>query len=118
MTPDDIMQKSLEKSVEDFEKAQDAIQSLANELATVADIIEPALADQVRRIREARMASTGEIGKVADAVRDLRGLLVSKDAEQMVSRAERLLAVLRELEEFRACGALEAFSKAFSTVAP
>lgn len=118
MTPEDIVRNSLNKSVEDFEKSKVAIQDLANELASVADVIESALADQVKRLREARMASTNEIGRIVDAVRELRGLLASKEAEQMVNRAERLLAVLRELEEFRACGALDAFSKAFSVVTP
>jgi negative regulator of replication initiation len=118
MTPDDVVQASLDKSVEDFAKARLSINELANELANVADVIEPVLSDQVKRIREARMASTAEIGRIADAVRDLRTLLVSKEADQMVTRAERLLAVLKELEEFRACGSLEAFSKAFAVVTP
>jgi phage-related protein len=115
-TADDVVQQSIATSVSELENARTAVQDLANELASVIDVIEPALADQVGRLRASRMASVGELQQIASAVREVRLMLLSKDAGLAIERGEKLLTILRDLEDFRASGALDAFAKAFATV--
>jgi vacuolar-type H+-ATPase subunit H len=114
---DRILQESLAKSAEELDKAKTTVHNLANELINVVDIIEPALADQTKRIRDARMASVLEIQQITESIKTLRLMLLSPESKQMLDRGERLLAILRDLEEFRSSGALESFAKAFSSVA-
>jgi ABC-type transporter Mla subunit MlaD len=99
---------------DELDKARAVVRELANDLADVADVIEPVLADHVKRLRQARMTSIDELRQIAAGIRELRQVLVTPEADLMIERATRLLAVFRELEEFRACGFLDAYIQAFA----
>ncbi len=105
--------RALATTTEELEKAREVVRKLANELSDVVDIIEPALGEQVARIRRARMTSVDELRQIGTAVRETSELLLGARTEQMLTRAERFLKVMQELEEFRACGALEGFVSVF-----
>jgi negative regulator of replication initiation len=104
----------LAETNKELEQARAVVRDLANDLAAVADVIEPVLSDHVKRIRQARMASVEELRQMAHAVRELRDLLLAKDTERMLDQTERFLRLCRELEEFRAIGFLDAFVQAFA----
>ena len=48
----------------ELDAAREVVRTLANDLADVADVIEPILADHIKRIRQARMGSLDELSPV------------------------------------------------------
>jgi negative regulator of replication initiation len=116
MANDDVDEKlvnAIRATKEEIDGARNVVHALANELADVIEVIEPALVEHTRRLRQARMMSLEEMRQVTTAVREMRDLLLSKQTDEMLIRAERFLAVCRELEEFRMCGFLDAFVRLF-----
>jgi len=97
----------------ELDAAREVVRTLANDLADVADVIEPILADHIKRIRQARMGSLDELRMISAGIRELRDTLMKPETAQMLDRAERFLRICRELEEFRAVGFLDAFLEAF-----
>jgi negative regulator of replication initiation len=100
---------AIHATTEELEAARAVVQTLANELADVIEVIEPALADHTKRLRQARMASLDEMRQITTHLQELRKLLTSSETEHMLRQGERFLALCRELEEFRAVGFLDAY---------
>jgi Na+/phosphate symporter len=100
---------AIHATTEELNSARAVVQTLANELADVIDVIEPALADHTKRLRQARMASLEEMRQVTTHIQELRKLLTAPETEYMLRQGERFLALCRELEEFRAVGFLDAY---------
>lgn len=100
----------------ELDQAREVVRNLANELADVADVIEPVLSSHVKRLREARMASLDELRQISNAIHTLTQLLTSQDTSHMLAQAERFLHVCREVEEFRACGFLDAWVRLLAEV--
>lgn len=97
----------------ELDAAREVVRTLANDLADVADVIEPVLENHIARVRRARMGSVDELRQISGAIKELRDLLTNADTKLMLDQAERFLRVCRELEEFRAVGFLDAFVQAF-----
>jgi hypothetical protein len=91
----------------ELDAAREVVRTLANDLADVADVIEPVLQSHVKRLREVRMTTMAELREITAGVRELKTVMTSKDTEQMLTQAERFLRVCREIEEFRASGFLD-----------
>lgn len=106
--------KAIADTKRELEESKEVIRALANELGEVADIIEPALAGQAERIRRVRMSTLDEVRQVVAGLKELRDAVGNERTERAIANGERLLAVCRELEEFRASGFLDAFLKAFA----
>jgi len=98
----------------ELDAARDVVRTLANDLADVADVIEPVLADHIKRIRQARMTSLDELRQISAGIRELSELVNKPETMRMIDVAERFLRACRELEEFRAAGFLDAFIQSFS----
>lgn len=111
--PDQQLANAIRVTTEEIDGARNVVRNLANELADIIDVIEPAIADHTKRIRQARMNALEEMRQLTTAIRDMRELLLSPKSEEMLVRAERFLAVCRELEEFRMCGFLDSFVQLF-----
>lgn len=113
---DQQLMTAIETTTADLDAARETIRAMANELSDVIDVIEPALADQAARLRRARMSSLDEMRLISTALVDLRDTFLAPRTATAIHEAERFLAVMKELEEFRACGALEAFMQVFGVV--
>lgn len=108
--------KSIHEATKELDEARDVVRNLANDLAEVADVIEPILTEQSQRIRRARMQVIDECRQTAVALKEFRDILQSNAMLSAIERAERLISACKELEEFRACGFLDAFLEAFAGV--
>lgn len=106
--------EQIEATRKELDQARDVVCALANDLADVADVIEPVLADHITRIRHARMTTLDELRQISAGVQELRNMVLHPDMERTLLQAERLLRACRDLEEFRAVGALDAFLRAFT----
>ena len=60
---------------EEINTAREVVRNLANELADVIDVIEPALTSHTNRIRQARMASIEEMRQVTLGIRELKQVI-------------------------------------------
>lgn len=107
--------EALKATREELEGSREIVRTLANELAEVIDIVEPALAEHTKRLRQSRMSSIEELRQISSQVKEVRELMLSDRTEQMLVRAERFLKVCEQLEEFRAVGFLDAFVQLFVT---
>jgi septal ring factor EnvC (AmiA/AmiB activator) len=98
----------------ELEASRDVVRTLANDLADVADVIEPVLLEHIKRIRAARMTSVDELRQISSEIAILRDTLAKPETARMLDQAERFLRICRELEEFRAVGFIDAFLQAFN----
>ena len=100
---------AIRQTKDELEAAREVVRELANELADVIEVIEPTLAEHTKRLRQARMASLDEMRLITTTLQELRKLMLAPETEAMLKKGERFLAMCRELEEFRACGFLDAY---------
>jgi hypothetical protein len=100
---------AIQQTTEGLDAAREVVRNLANELADVIEVIEPTLAQHTKRLRQARMASLDEMRLITTSLQELRKLLLAPEMEQMLRQGERFLKLCGELEEFRACGFLDAY---------
>jgi negative regulator of replication initiation len=114
---DDIeLADAIKATHEEIEAAREVVRNLANELADVIDVIEPALTSHTKRLRQARMSSLDEMRQVTNAIRELKTLLLADTTEQMFARAERFLDICRALDYWRTSGYLDVLARAFQTI--
>lgn len=105
--------EAIRTTTAELEQARVVVRDLANELGDVIEVIEPALAEHIARLRQARMSSLDEIRQITNAIKSMKDVLLSPQTDQMLTRAERFLRVCRDLEEFRGVGFLDAFVELF-----
>lgn len=106
--------KNIHDASQELDAAREVVRTLANDLADVADVIEPVLADQAKRIRAARMSVIDECRQVATALREFRESIGSPSMTHAIEMTERFVVVFEKLEEFRACGFLDAYVEMFA----
>jgi hypothetical protein len=100
---------AIRQTSEELDAAREVVRNLANELADVIEVIEPALIEHTKRLRQARMTSLDEMRLITTTLQELRRLLLAPETEQMLRQGERFLKLCSELEEFRVCGFLDAY---------
>jgi hypothetical protein len=100
---------AIKATTDELTAARDVVHDLANELADVIDVIEPALAEHTKRLRAARMGAIDEMRLITTQIREMRELILGEKTEQMLIRGERFVKLMRDVEEFRACGFLDDF---------
>lgn len=93
---------------EELEAAKEDLEGLANELAAVADIIEPALIDQTRRIRAARITAVDETRQALTALRELRAFFSEAGYTKEIERMEHFVAICQQFKKLKDEGLLDA----------
>lgn len=93
---------------EELTEAKRDLQTLANELASVADIIEPALVDQTRRIRAARMVALDETRQALNALRELRAFFSDAGYVEEIKRMEHFVTICQQFKRLKDEGLLDA----------
>ena len=107
--------QAIKATHEEINTAREVVRNLANELADVIDVIEPALTSHTNRIRQARMASIEEMRQVTLGIRELKQIILADSTDQMLVKAERFIAICRELERWRADGTLDRLLRLFGS---
>lgn len=92
---------------EEAERCKETLQDLKNEVSALADIIQPELANQVARIRSARMAATSEVHQALSVMKDMRAFFMEKDYKAEIERVDRFIRLCRELEDLKRDGVLD-----------
>lgn len=110
-----MLNQAIERTRGELNQAREVVRNLANELADVIEVVEPALTAHSTRLRQVRMSSINEMREISGQLKTLTDLLLAEKTERMLKQAERFLVVCRELEEFRAVGFLDAFVQLFAT---
>ena len=93
--PDEDLQiaEAIRQTHTELDAAREVVRNLANELADVIEVIEPALADQTKRLRQARMAALDEMRLITTNLQELRKLLIAPDTDRMLKQGDRFLAL-------------------------
>jgi DNA-binding transcriptional ArsR family regulator len=104
--------QEIQTATSELETAREVVRNLANDLASVADVIEPVLMDHATRIRRARMTTVDEVRQSISALKEHRDFLLDKKTAEAVKIGNQLIDVCQRLEEFRMCGFLDAYLKA------
>jgi hypothetical protein len=89
-------------------KSKDTLEKLVNDMGAVFEILAPKLIDQVKRMREHRMAVVREVQESLSALRDIRKFFLDADYEREMERLERFIRACREIEALKASGTLDA----------
>jgi hypothetical protein len=91
MADDDLqIADAIRATQEELNTAREVVRQLANELADVIDVIEPAIAEHANRLRQARMSSLDEMRQITTHVMELRRVLLAPETERMLrQRASR-----------------------------
>lgn len=92
----------------EMEQSKTELQSLANDVNALADVINPKLLDHIRKIRESRMTVIREVHESLTALRDLRKFFLEADYDKEVSRLERLVSLCKDLQVLKREGTLDA----------
>ncbi len=104
------IEKMLAETNKEMENSKRILQELANEVAQLTDIVQPALEKQIAALRSARMATVGEIKESLVALREIRTFFIeSRHREEMESLKE-FVDVLERLQKLKAAGVLDAVS--------
>ena len=115
---EETIAEDIERTRRELDEAREVVRILANDLANVADVIEPVLKDHADRIRRARMATVDEIRQISTAVLQMRELLCATETAEALDQAERLVTICRDLATVREIGVLAAFVRAWSAERP
>jgi len=100
----------LEGTTESMERTKAVLRDLANELASLVEIVGPQLDKQIFALRQARMTVTTEIREILTPLRDIRKFFLEDDYDREMIRLERFVVVCKELKELKAAGVLDAVS--------
>ena len=103
--------KMLEQTNREIEQSKKLLQELANEVVTLADIVQPALDKQIQALRSARMSTVLEIRESLSALRDIRKFFLEEDYEREMGRLERFVGVCRELQKLKREGVLDSVAE-------
>lgn len=99
--------KILNDTNHEIEQSKKILQDLANEVMSLADVVQPALEKQIAALRSARMATVSEIRESLSALRDIRKFFIESDYETEMERLERFVKVCRELQSLKRDGTLD-----------
>ena len=89
-------------------ESKNTLQSLANEVSALADVIAPSLIKQIDEIRKSRMAMASEIRELISPMRDLRKFFLESDYEIEMQRMERFVKLCRDVQELKSSGVFDA----------
>jgi hypothetical protein len=98
----------LEAANKEVENSRLILEDLQNKVRALGDIVLPALAEQVKAIRDSRMAVSREVGQILGDLRDVRQFFIEKDYELEMARLERFIALCKELQGLKSDGTLDA----------
>lgn len=97
---------------DELEASKVSIQSLANEVRAVYDVIGPELLKQAKELRAARMNVVAETRDSLAAMKDVRKFFLESDYELEMARLERFVALCREIQALKASGVFDAVCEA------
>lgn len=92
----------------EVQQSKETLQSLANEVRAVHDIVGPQLLQQATALRTARMTVVSEIRESLAAMQDVRRFFLEPDHAVQVERLERFVRLCRDLQELKADGVFDA----------
>jgi DNA-binding transcriptional ArsR family regulator len=102
--------KMLDETNRQMDQSKKILQELANEVVSLAEVIQPALDKQISALRSARMTTVSEISQSLTVLRDIRRFFLEEAHVQEMERLERFVAVCKELERLKKDGVLDALS--------
>ena len=105
METTDVLLKKINSELEESKKV---LETLANEIAAISDIIQPKLIEHIRKIRDSRMAVVSEVQTSLTQLRDLRKFFLESDYGQEMDRLERFVRICQQLKDLKESGVLDA----------
>lgn len=103
--------KMLEQTNREIEQSKKVLQDLANEVTTLADIVQPALEKQIGALRSARMATVNEIRESLGALREIRKFFLEDDYAREMERLKEFTEVCQALQSLKQAGVLDAVAE-------
>jgi hypothetical protein len=102
--------EAMEMAREEMDNSKAALEATFNDMAKLADRIIALCANQVRDVREARMAMNREVASMLAELRDVRKFFLEENHAQEVSRLQEFVKVCDHLRQLKADGTLDAMS--------
>lgn len=116
MADEELLVNAIRDSTSELDKAREVVRDLANDLADVADVIEPVLEGYGKRIRASRMTIVSECEQTSAALKAFVKIIMDPSVLKAIEQSERLLKAMNDLEQFRLCGGIDAYLRAFGAV--
>ncbi len=102
------IEKMLAETNKEMENSKRILQELANEVAALTDIVQPALEKQIAALRSARMATVNEIKESLVALREIRKFFMESDHMVECGRLAEFVGVCERLRDLKSQGVLDA----------
>ncbi len=93
---------------EEVVESKKVLEGLYNELSSVLTQLNPLFREQIKSIRDARMASVSEIQLALVAMRDIRKFFLEEDYEKEMKRLSEFVELCREMKRLKEEGTLDA----------
>lgn len=84
------------------------LEQLKDDVASLADVIQPQMTAHVEKLRTHRMAVVSELSLSLGAMREVRKFFLESDYATEIDRLERFVSVCRELQALKETGVLDA----------
>lgn len=92
----------------EVEESKKILESLANEIHALSIIVGPALLNQAKELRSARMVVVNEVRDSLSSLRDVRKFFLESDYKIEIERLEKFVKVCKEIEELKKSGVFDA----------
>ena len=92
----------------EIEESKKTLGDLYNQVTALHEMIMPALNQQIKDIRDARMATVMEVRDTLSALKDIRKFFLEDSHVKEVDRLKDLIRVCHELEKLKHNGTLDA----------
>lgn len=104
------MVEALRLANDEARKSKEALQALKNDVSALGDVIGPLLVDQIKSLRDQRMAVVGEINQMLTMLRDIRAFFLEKDYRDEIQRMHEFIGLAERLRQLHADGTLSAIT--------
>lgn len=97
----------LKKVNEQLGKSRDELKGIYNEVVATQDMIEPAILEMVKRVRNTRQTVSMELKQALTVMKDVRKFFLESDYQTEIDRLEKFVILSERLRELIDDGTLE-----------
>lgn len=98
----------LSVEIEKVNEVKEALQSAANQIRALGDVLYPEIAEQVGKLRAARMTIASEMESSLKSMREVRKFFLESDYQVEIERLQRFVKLCHEIESLRKTGVFDA----------
>ena len=101
-------QKLIEVANEQALESRKILETLADQIRALVDVVQPLLIEQIQQIRSSRMTLVSELQQSLTALREVRKFFLEDDYRKEIDRLEEFVALCRKIVDLKESGVFDA----------